>query len=122
MSETPLRTITFSADTGEILGEYPAITGTVGATIAAAVLPGMTPEDVDGMYSAWFDPQHDEDDPLGINRTVLTEFGYHGIVVQRRVTDGVLTGVQVRMDTPAGQSTEWFSPARLIASREGDAE
>jgi hypothetical protein len=117
-----MRTITFDLDTGEVIDADPtaaAITGDVAAAIAAHVLK-VAPADVDEMYSAWFDPTANPDDPLAIGKVVLTEFGYHGVVIQRRITEGVLTGVQVRMDTPAGQSTEWFSPGRLVAS--GEAE
>jgi len=119
-----MRTITFDLDTGQVIDSDPTalnISGEAAARIAAHVLH-VQPEDVDEMYSAWFDPTATDDDPLAIGRIVLTEHGYHGAVIERKHQDGVLTGVKVRMDTPAGQSSEWFTPSRLIASREGDAE
>lgn len=121
MPETP-RIIAFDADTGELIGGLPsiAITGEVGARIASHCLPGMTPDDVSQAYDDWFDPTKDERDELAVGRIVLTEYGYHGVVVKRTSQDGVLTSVQVRMDTPTGQTSEWFSPARLIASQAAD--
>jgi hypothetical protein len=117
-----MRTVTFSLDTGEVIDADPtaaAMSGDVAAAIAAYALK-VAPSDVDEMYTQWFDPTTDPDDPLALGKIVVTEYGLHGAVVQRRVTDGVLTGVLVRMDTPTGQSSEWFSPSRLIASAEAE--
>lgn len=44
-------TLKFDAATGDLVGEFPPITSAVGAKIAAAVLPGVTPDDI----RRWFD-------------------------------------------------------------------
>lgn len=41
----------FDAETGDVVGEFPPITSAVGAKIAAAVLPGVSPDDI----RRWFD-------------------------------------------------------------------
>lgn len=41
----------FDAETGDVVGEFPPITSAVGAKIAAAVLPGVSADDI----RRWFD-------------------------------------------------------------------
>lgn len=50
---TPTAEFRFSAETGEELRPYQAATGDVRARIAAAVMPGWTPEAVDAAYGAY---------------------------------------------------------------------
>lgn len=120
-----MRTITFDLDTGDMLAVRGAddghevnatMTGAVAARIASFVLPGMTPEDVDGAYGehlsrSGIDPL--EADVTTLHATVLTPYGLHGTVIGTKSTDGTVHSVQVRMDAP-GNPAEWMTPADLI--------
>lgn len=72
------RTITIDIETGEWISGGP-ITGEEGARIAASVLPGMPPEEIDRAYSEWLNDDQVPDIP-GFEGTTNT---FAGLSIRR---------------------------------------
>lgn len=108
-------TISFDTDTGAIthLSAGASVNGTVAAVIAAHVLPGMTPAEVERVYTEYM--RRDIDVPFAIRSRVEHRVAnLTGLVVDRREAQGELHSVLVRWDdTPGG--AEWYSPRELVA-------
>jgi hypothetical protein len=113
--------ITFDTETGNIVGSWPesGITGQIGATIAAQLLPGMTADDVADAYDQW---SSRDLDPTPFAKGARVKQGSDGealgagTVLDRRETEGELHSVLVRWpETP--ESPEWRHPRELVEVR-----
>lgn len=108
-------TISFDTDTGAMkhLSVGAKVSGDAAAAIAAAVLPGMTPAEVERMYTEYM--HRDVDLPFAIHGRVQHRIAtLTGSVVDRRETQGELHSVLVRWDGEPG-GPEWYSPRELLA-------
>lgn len=108
-------TVSFDTDTGAMthLSAGAQVSGDVAAVIAAHVLPGMTPSEVERMYTEYI--RRDVDMPFGLHTRVEHSVAHLiGTVVDRREAQGELHSVLVRWDGSPG-GPEWYSPRELRA-------
>lgn len=108
-----MATISFDTATGALvhLTAGARVSGDAAAAIAAHVLPGMTPAEVERMYTEYI--QRDTDEPFALQSAVVhATTSLYGRVIDRREAAGELHSILVRWDGLPG-GPEWHSPSEL---------
>ena len=113
MTDTP-NLVKFDADTGELIYWSTPISAATAYNIAAAVLPGMPPEEIERAYRAWLEDDSPSNEPFAVGKAVgHRELAtMRGNVVRRLLDDaGLLHTVEVRW---AMGTTGIYSPVELV--------